>query len=196
MRPIKGVLYNAQGVVEDCIFCRIHKKTEPATIVFEDNSFVVFKTIDPATSCHLLITPRVHIKNASSLQSSQDIELIENMVKVGKTALENFGINENDAQFCFHIPPWNSIDHLHLHAIGNLSSMTWMGFLKYNSWGYFPWCKSAQNIIDELKLKSSLPSNEGLQSELKLNDASSISQPSSSAKADLSTSNIRPQSKM
>lgn len=44
----------------------------------------------------------------------------ERVIKVGKKALKDDG---EGAKMCFHIAPWNSIDHLHLHAIGRSKSV-------------------------------------------------------------------------
>jgi diadenosine tetraphosphate (Ap4A) HIT family hydrolase len=112
----KGVTYDAvTGAVKSCLFCRIATREEPGTIVFEDAQFVVFKTIAPASSQHLLVTPRKHIRNLKSLHGPKDAALIREMIEVGRTAL---GGDAKGAHFSFHVPPYNSIDHLHLHAIG------------------------------------------------------------------------------
>lgn len=112
----KGVTYDAvTGAVKSCLFCRIARREEPGTIVFEDSQFVVFKTIAPASSEHLLVTPRKHIRNLKSLSGPKDAALIREMIEVGRAAL---GVNAKGAHFSFHVPPYNSIDHLHLHAIG------------------------------------------------------------------------------
>ena len=112
----KGVTYDSiSGTVKSCVFCRIASKDEPATIVFEDSRFVVFKTIAPASRLHLLVTPKAHIKNIDSLSGPSGAALVREMIAIGKSALAEDG---EGAHFSFHIPPWNSIDHLHLHAIG------------------------------------------------------------------------------
>eukprot|EP00981_Chlorochromonas_danica_P007064 scaffold1537_cov162-Ochromonas_danica.AAC.22 len=123
---IKGVTYDSQtGEVITCLFCRIHQREEPGRIAFEDDDTVVFYTIDPASRCHLLVTPRQHVKNVTSLEGLEGISLVEKLVKTGKDTLEQLGEDVNNAKFCFHIPPFNSIDHLHLHAIGDVNHMTW-----------------------------------------------------------------------
>jgi diadenosine tetraphosphate (Ap4A) HIT family hydrolase len=140
---IKGVTYDDQGKVVDCIFCRISKKIEPATIVFEDDCFVVFKTTSPATFLHLLVSPREHIQNAAMMSGPNDAKLVRRMIEVGKIALGEFSA---DAHFCFHIAPFNSIDHLHMHAIAKADTMSFLNYLKYNT--YLPNCRSADSIID------------------------------------------------
>ena len=82
MQSWKGVKYDSSGTVISCIFCRICDKLEPAAIVSENNKFVAFKNIAPVTKDHLLIAPRNHFKNCSSLEGEQGARLIEEMLEV------------------------------------------------------------------------------------------------------------------
>eukprot|EP01039_Chlorochromonas_danica_P008071 gene8072-8901_t len=155
---IKGVTYDSQtGEVITCLFCRIHQREEPGRIAFEDDDTVVFYTIDPASRCHLLVTPRQHVKNVTSLEGLEGISLVEKLVKTGKDTLEQLGEDVNNAKFCFHIPPFNSIDHLHLHAIGDVNHMTWTGMAKYNTNTWF--CHSAEDIIETLRKQGNVSSS-------------------------------------
>lgn len=154
----KGVKYDSNGKIIDCIFCRIANRdpNEPANVVYENDDFTVFKTIAPASSYgHLLVTPKVHIKNVASLVSVEDAKLVENMVAIGKSTYQTLGIS--DVQYSFHIPPWNSIDHLHLHCIANPKEMSYFSSLKYSQ-GTF-WCKSADEVISSLKSSNGVPNS-------------------------------------
>lgn len=143
----KGVTYHEHtGEVVSCIFCRITNKDEPATIVYEDQDFVAFKTIAPATANHLLICPRKHIQNLNTLSGPTDAKLVQSLIDVGTMVL---GADAHDAQFSFHVPPFNSIDHLHLHAIGRRDTMGLIGGLKYWEGSY--WCKGAKAAMEELE---------------------------------------------
>jgi diadenosine tetraphosphate (Ap4A) HIT family hydrolase len=150
----KGVTYDGRGRVSSCIFCRIIEKKEPASIVYEDSMFVVFKTIAPASNRHLLVCPREHIQNALSLSGPSGASLVRALVETGRVALGDD--DARDAQFSFHIPPWNSIDHLHLHAIAQPGTKNWLGMLKYYEGSY--WCKSAESLIWELENTMDRPS--------------------------------------
>jgi diadenosine tetraphosphate (Ap4A) HIT family hydrolase len=142
----KGVTYlTTTGEVVDCLFCRINARKEAGTIVYEDDSFVVFKTIQPATHLHLLVTPREHIKNIRSLHGVEGADLVKKMVDVGKVALGEYA---DDSQFCFHVPPINSVDHLHLHAIASPSTMKMWTAQKYRPNTFF--CQSAAAAIHKL----------------------------------------------
>jgi hypothetical protein len=191
----KGVVYDGvTGEVVDCLFCRIHARTEPGTIVYEDKDFVVFETINPATALHLLVTPRRHIKDVSILKGPKDAELVRELVAVGKRAIatvidrhggsfsdyggrnaargggeyqgSSLSLREfsqeaqriaHDARFCFHVPPWNSIDHLHLHAIARLNTMGFKSSIKYMPNTYY--CQTADSLIATLQAQKSVVSS-------------------------------------
>ena len=144
----KGVDYDENGQINTCLFCRIMKRQEPGTIVYEDKDFVAFKTLQPSTSTHVLVCPREHIKNYRSLSGPSGARLVRSLVNVGKEILGPNGNSLADAQYSFHIPPWNSIDHLHLHVIGQRKEMGWKAGLKY--WEGTSYCKSAHTAIREL----------------------------------------------
>jgi diadenosine tetraphosphate (Ap4A) HIT family hydrolase len=93
MHSRKGVQYDCNGTIISCLFCRICERTEPATIVAENNKFIAFKTIAPATNNHLLISPKHHIQNFNSLRSKSDAKLIEEMVEVSGTNIITYILN-------------------------------------------------------------------------------------------------------
>ena len=56
----------------------------------------------------------------------------------------------NDYILCFHIPPFNSVDHLHLHVLAPASEMNWVYHNgKYNCG--MRWCTSDLDVIERLK---------------------------------------------
>jgi diadenosine tetraphosphate (Ap4A) HIT family hydrolase len=142
---IKGVTYTPSGGVASCLFCSIIEGKEPARIVLENEEFLAFKTIKPYSSNHLLVVPRKHVKNLSVMSGPEDANMIHGMEAFGKVAL---GKDADDAQFCFHVPPYNSIDHLHLHCIGARSRMTLAGSLKFWQETFYCWsAKSAAAVV-------------------------------------------------
>lgn len=50
---------------------------------------------------------------------------------------------------CFHVPPFNSVDHLHLHILAPASEMNWVYKLKY--WCGMRWCVSDEVVIERLE---------------------------------------------
>ena len=147
--PIKGVTYAEDGSVTSCIFCNIVKGTEPATVVAENDELIAFRTIAPVTAQHLLICPKAHIKNAGSLTSLSDADLIERMQKFGSDTIDTFFPTSVAKRFCFHMPPFNSIDHLHLHCIAQPETMSWLGHIKYYDQTFY--CYSSERVVNILR---------------------------------------------
>ncbi|RYH12724.1 HIT domain-containing protein [archaeon] len=152
----KGVTYNLKGDVVSCLFCRIQKREEPGNIAYEDDKFVVFHTIAPASKIHFLVTPREHIRNLRSLQGEEGALVVEDLVRIGRIALGEHG---DGALYCFHVPPFNSIDHLHLHAIAQPERMTFLGRGKYTIGTWY--CHSAEQVIQRLRAEQTACKNCG-----------------------------------
>ena len=57
---------------------------------------------------------------------------------------------DDDYILCFHIPPFNSVDHLHLHVLAPASEMNYLyRYGKYNTGAR--WCIGALEVIERLK---------------------------------------------
>ena len=53
----------------------------------------------------------------------------------------------NDFRMGFHIPPYNSVNHLHLHCLGLPYRNRLIG-MKYAEW--MPWYSSGEKILNSL----------------------------------------------
>lgn len=147
----KGVTYDTMtNEVISCLFCKIQNREEPGTIEYEDEEFVVFRTIQPATHTHLLVTPRKHITSTRSLRNhnEEDIGLVERLIAC-KEKIPVLNKDHNHL-LCFHIPPFTSIDHLHLHIIAEPEKMPLYLTFKYPMRST-PYCKSANEVLKSLK---------------------------------------------
>jgi diadenosine tetraphosphate (Ap4A) HIT family hydrolase len=83
-----------------------------------DDELVVFEDWKPAARRHYLVCPRAHILSARSLGAA-DAAMARRMLEAGRAALEADFPDERDRpafRFGFHLPPFNSVDHLHMHA--------------------------------------------------------------------------------
>ncbi|RZC38150.1 histidine triad nucleotide-binding protein 3-like [Asbolus verrucosus] len=96
-----------------CIFCKIISGDAPGEIFYQDDEVTVFKDIKPASNFHFLAVPKEHI-------------------------LADKGGDVDDVRLGFHLPPFNSIAHLHLHVISPASGMSTLSRLifKPNTWWF------------------------------------------------------------
>ncbi|KDQ15865.1 hypothetical protein BOTBODRAFT_130585 [Botryobasidium botryosum FD-172 SS1] len=97
-----------------CTFCDVSKE-KGFNIIAEDETLVVFRDRRPAALHHLLVVPKEHIGSVRELRK-EHLPLLEKMGIAGRDALSSLGAPLETQRFGFHIPPFNSVDHLHLHA--------------------------------------------------------------------------------
>lgn len=60
--------------------------------------------------------------------------------------------DHNEISLGFHVPPFNSVKHLHLHGIAPKSDMKFVGRWIFRENSY--WYKTADTIINSLKESS------------------------------------------
>jgi hypothetical protein len=70
------------------------------------------------------------------------------MKKIMLEILATNNQTEQDQHLGFHIPPFTTVKHLHLHGMSPKSDMGFIGrmIFKENSW----WYKTVDNVIDSL----------------------------------------------
>ena len=83
---------------------------------------IVFSDRKPRAKIHGLCIPKRHIRDINALRK-EDIELLDHMSEVGLKVLEEKNCElektEEKTQYRvgFHVPPFNSIFHLHMHLV-------------------------------------------------------------------------------
>ncbi|XP_008191122.1 adenosine 5'-monophosphoramidase HINT3 [Tribolium castaneum] len=134
--------------MSNCIFCKIISGDAPAEIFHQDDKMIIFKDIKPASKHHFLAVPKEHIPNVNSLSKNQ-IPLINDLIAKSKQVLADKGGNLDDTRLGFHLPPFNSVSHLHLHIISPVSEMSFISsfVFKPNSW----WFTSVDQILEKLE---------------------------------------------
>jgi diadenosine tetraphosphate (Ap4A) HIT family hydrolase len=94
-----------------------------------------------------------HNNNDHDDNDDDDIQLVQNMRQMGLDLLKQQqpdALATNDYILCFHIPPFNSVDHLHLHVLAPASEMNWIyREIKYKCGAR--WCTSDLDVIERLK---------------------------------------------
>lgn len=104
---------------KECLFCKIVAGEIPADIVYESETAIAFRDINPQAPTHVLIIPRKHIATINELEdddqaligslysAAREIAEREGCADVGYRAVMN--CNEAAGQTVFHI---------HLHLLG------------------------------------------------------------------------------
>ena len=79
----KGVTYSATGEIVSCLFCNIVAGTEPATVITQNDKYIVFKNIRPVSdTAHYLVAPKTHIHNLTSITGSAGAKIVTEMLEV------------------------------------------------------------------------------------------------------------------
>ncbi|XP_069552371.1 adenosine 5'-monophosphoramidase HINT3-like [Brachyistius frenatus] len=136
---------------EDCPFCQIANKQTDTEILLSDDQLVCFRDLQPGATHHYLIIPRTHIDNCKALQGGH-IPLVEQMVEMGRSVLEKKQVsNLDDVRMGFHMPPFTSVPHLHLHALAPASQINFKSELHYSPQSN--WFITVDNVLSQLKTR-------------------------------------------
>jgi histidine triad (HIT) family protein len=105
----------------DCLFCSIVAGDVPADIVRTDERTMAFRDINPQAPVHVLVVPRRHLVNASTVTPA-DADDVAALLIAAKAVADAEGIGGADRGYrlMFNVGPdaLNSVDHLHLHVLG------------------------------------------------------------------------------
>lgn len=99
-----------------CIFCHV-SPNNGFDVVWEDKDFIAFHDYRPAAEQHLQVIPKSHIGSVKDLEKA-DAKLVRSMEEIGHKLLDDIGVMPSMRRMGFHIPPYNSVNHLHLHVHG------------------------------------------------------------------------------
>ena len=104
---------------EDCLFCKIINKEIPSKFLYEDESVVVFKDINPAAPVHLLLVPKKHIRSMNDLKE-EDKNILARLFMIAKNMAREQGIDKSGYKLFLNVEKGGGqvIFHIHLHLIG------------------------------------------------------------------------------
>ena len=102
----------------DCIFCKIVAGDIPSTKVYEDDTVLAFRDINPEAPVHILIIPKEHISSANEINDTNSAIIAHIFETIPKIAAEEkldggyrilTNIGKDGGQ---------SVHHLHFHILG------------------------------------------------------------------------------
>lgn len=107
--------------MENCIFCKIVKGEIPSTIVYEDEKVLAFKDINPVAPVHVLIIPKVHVKNVMELDGENG-DMVKDIHLAAKKIAEELGLADNGFRLLTNCGEGagQTVFHLHYHLIGGV----------------------------------------------------------------------------
>ena len=103
----------------DCLFCKIAGHQMDTEFLFENDTLVVFRDINPQAPVHLLIVPKKHIRSINDL-TEKDSAIVSELIYRAKEMAKKEGVNESGYNLLFNVEKGGGqvIFHLHLHLLG------------------------------------------------------------------------------
>ena len=104
---------------KDCIFCQIAQGQTETEMLYQSDTLVVFKDINPHAPVHLLLVPRKHIRSVNDLTDA-DQEILAELILVAKEMAKEQGVDKSGYKLLYNVEKGGGqfIFHLHLHLIG------------------------------------------------------------------------------
>jgi histidine triad (HIT) family protein len=102
--------------MDECIFCKIAEKEAESAVVYEDDSIIAFRDINPAARVHVLIIPKKHTEEITPA----DNNLIGGIFSAAKKIAEKEGIDESGFRVLVNrgADAGQVVKHLHFHLLG------------------------------------------------------------------------------
>lgn len=110
---------------QSCLFCRIMAKEIPADLVYEDESAVVIRDVNPQAPTHLLVIPQEHLESLDDARQ-KDEALLGHLLRVAARVANAAGLAEGGYRTVINngAGAGQSVFHLHLHVLGG-RPMNW-----------------------------------------------------------------------
>lgn len=110
--------------MEDCVFCKIVNGDIPAAKVYEDDTVLAFKDLDPQAPTHLLVIPKQHIRSLAEIDESNSAVVAHIAEVIAKLAgdldmKDGFRVVSNCGDAA-----GQSVKHLHFHLLAG-RTFTW-----------------------------------------------------------------------
>jgi histidine triad (HIT) family protein len=106
----------------DCLFCKILAGEIPADIVYESETAVAFRDINPQAPMHVLVIPRKHIATINDIEPV-DEAIIGSLYTAAKQVAAAEGIEQDGYRAVMNCNEGagQSVFHIHLHVLGGRS---------------------------------------------------------------------------
>lgn len=107
----------------NCLFCKMVAGVIKPDVVFEDETVLAFRDINPQAPVHILIIPKIHIATLNDLDDTLLAgQLLQTAVKLAKQE----GLSEEGYRAVFNCNKkgGQEVYHLHLHLLGG-RQMIW-----------------------------------------------------------------------
>jgi diadenosine tetraphosphate (Ap4A) HIT family hydrolase len=120
-----------------CVFC----DSDRIVSSHAEGQLLSIRPLEQCAREHWLLVPREHIETINGLTRLPKSQALEMLHSMEKAVQERFGPSHG-ALLCFHVPPFSSVSHVHLHVL--LPPLTCWGRFKFAVGT--PWCISLAQL--------------------------------------------------
>lgn len=109
----------------DCLFCKIVEGEINADVVYETESLLAFRDINPVSPVHILVIPKKHIANLAEL-AVEDSALMGELMQAAKKIAEAEGLSDSGYRTVMNCKEdgGQTVYHMHMHILGG-RAFTW-----------------------------------------------------------------------
>lgn len=109
----------------DCIFCKIASGAVKSDTVYENESVLAFRDINPQAPTHIVIIPKKHIPTLNDVGDS-DASIFSSILLAARTIAHTEGIADSGYRFVINCNKGGGqeVFHLHGHLLGG-RQMRW-----------------------------------------------------------------------
>lgn len=103
--------------MNDCIFCKIANKEINSEIIYENESVIAFKDLNPRAKLHFLIIPKKHF---DTILDIDDNKTMEELLKAVKDIATKYNISEKGFRLVNNCKEdgGQEVMHMHIHMLG------------------------------------------------------------------------------
>lgn len=103
--------------MQDCLFCKIVSGEIPSNKIYEDDTLIAFYDIDPKAPVHVLIVPKVHIRDITDPSAAQ---IAPQMFSAAAAIAQELGVDKKGFRCVLNTgrDGGQSVAHLHMHVLG------------------------------------------------------------------------------
>lgn len=107
------------GVDKDCLFCRIVAGEIPAKTVYETETTLAFRDIDPKAPVHVLVIPKAHHPDVVALAAADPTRAGQVLAAAGAVAAAE-GLPADGFRLIFNTGRYagQEVFHVHGHVVG------------------------------------------------------------------------------
>lgn len=110
---------------DDCLFCKILAGDIPADVIYESETAIAFRDINPQAPLHVLIIPRKHVATINDIQV-EDQATVGSLFSAAAEIAQREGFSDEGYRAVMNCneAAGQTVFHIHLHLLGG-RELTW-----------------------------------------------------------------------